>query len=125
MIQISKLPPPFENAAGKIQNLLEQPCGGVSVIACLPGSQRSSHWHRSDWHYLYVFRGEMQYWERPVGSTDRPEYALIREGDMVYTGPNTEHWTRFPIGALLISMHSLSRTHEAHEADLVRVEWFE
>ncbi len=67
----------------------------------------------------------MQYWERPVGSKERPEYALIREGEMVYTGPNVEHWTRFPIGALLISMHSLSRTHEAHEADLVRVEWFE
>ncbi len=125
MIRIEKLPAAFESPAGKIQNLLEQPCGGVSIIVCLPGSRRSSHHHLTDHHWLFVRRGEMQYWERPVGSTERPEYTLIKEGEMVFTGPMMDHWTRFPIGAELISMHSLSRTHEAHEADLVRVEWFE
>ncbi len=122
---VADLPKPFESPQGVIQNLVERPVGGVSIIVCLPGTRRSSHWHKTDWHYLFVRKGEMKYWERPAGSSKKPTYTYVGEGEMIFTPPNVEHFTEFPIGAELISMHSLSRTHEAHEADLVRVEWFE
>jgi quercetin dioxygenase-like cupin family protein len=112
-----------QTQAGPIVNLNVQ--GNVSVIHCEANSRRSSHHHREDWHYLFVVSGEMRYWERPVGSEEPPSYAVYYPGDMVYTGSGVDHWTEFPRPTTLISVSKIHRTHEAHEADLVRVPWHE
>jgi quercetin dioxygenase-like cupin family protein len=107
--------------AGWIRNLLTEPCGGVSLIACRLGSQRSSHYHKTDSHWLYVADGVMKYWERPVGSTAKPTEYRVGKGQMIHTGPMVEHWTEFPEETLLISMSDRPRDHVSHEEDVVRV----
>jgi quercetin dioxygenase-like cupin family protein len=121
---IVPLTPAFANQAGTIQNLVERECGGVARIRSVAGSKRSSHWHKTDWHYLYIESGEMQYRERPVGVETVTEF-IVRAGQMVYTPPRVEHWTFFPVDTVMISISRLSREHEQHEADLVRVDWLE
>jgi quercetin dioxygenase-like cupin family protein len=113
----------FENAAGVIQNL--DVSGHVSIITSHAGSKRSSHWHREDWHYLYVVSGFMNYYSRPVGSKEPPEARGVGPGEMVYTGPNEEHFTEFPEDTVMVSVSKLHRKKAAHEADLTRVPWFE
>jgi quercetin dioxygenase-like cupin family protein len=112
-----------QTVAGPIVNLNVE--GSVGVIHCEPNSRRSSHWHRTDWHHLYIVDGCMVYWSRPVGSKEPPERREYRAGEMVFTGPNVEHWTEFPVRTTMVSVSQLHRTHEAHEADLVRVPWHE
>ena len=112
-----------QTIAGPIVNLNVE--GNVGVIHCEPNSRRSSHWHRTDWHHLYIVDGCMVYWARPVGSTEPPERREYHSGQMVFTGPNVEHWTEFPVRTTMVSVSQLHRTHEQHEADLVRVGWFE
>jgi hypothetical protein len=107
--------------AGNIRNLLTEPCGGVSIISCNPGSKRSAHYHLTDAHWLYVVRGTMLYWERPVGSTEPPTEYRVGMGEMIHTGPLVEHWTEFPDGAVLVSMSDRPRDKASHEADVVRV----
>lgn len=118
---LKALPPPFVNAAGSIQNLLEEPCGGVAIIHSKAGSTRSQHFHREDSHYLYVVSGLMLYYERPVGSVERPEPITVKTGQMVYTPPLVEHATVFPVDTMLVSMSKRPRDTASHEADLVRV----
>ncbi len=112
-----------QTQAGPIVNLNVQ--GNVSVIHCEKNSRRSSHHHLTDWHYLFVASGRMTYWERPVGDDGPPFEREVFPGEMVYTGPMMDHWTDFEVPTTLIRVSKLHRTHEAHEADLVRVEWFE
>lgn len=123
---LSALPQTFVNKSGWIQNLVEggESFQGVSLIHCLAGSRRSSHWHRTDSHYLYVVRGEMRYAERAYGSGTLVKFT-VKPGQMVHTGPRVEHWTFFPVETLLISISKLGRSHEAHEADVVRVPWID
>lgn len=120
-VRVVPLPPCFINAAGSIQNLLEQPCGGVSIIRSRAGSIRSQHYHREDSHFLYVLSGCMHYYERPVGSTEKPAPVIVKAGEMVFTPAMVEHATVFPEDTVLVSMSKRARTHEAHEEDLVRV----
>lgn len=120
-IELSKLGERFENAAGWIQNLAEENVGGVAVIFSKAGSRRSDHWHRSDNHELFVVSGRMEYYERPVGSEEKPVHRTINAGEMVFTGPNIEHATLFPVDTVLISLSRRARTHELHEQDLVRL----
>ena len=112
--------------AGHIDNVNAQ--GWVSVIHCKAGSRRSSHWHRTDDHILHVVSGRMLYWQRPVDESIRPDRPMggpleVRPGEQVYTAALVEHWTEFPEDTVLVSVSTLHRTHENHEADLVRVEW--
>lgn len=121
---VIKLPEPFSDERGYIQNLVFEPAG-VAVIYSKAGRRRSSHYHKTDAHYLYVLQGRMHYWERPVGSDEKPEMRIIHTNEMVYTGPMVEHWTEFPQATHLVSISKLGRDHATHEADLVRVPWFE
>lgn len=121
---IVPLTPAFANHVGTIQNLVEQPCGGFARIRSIAGSRRSSHHHKTDWHYLYIESGEMRYRERKVGTETVLEFTA-RAGQMVYTPPMVEHWTDFPIETVMYSISKLSREHDQHEADIVRVDWLE
>lgn len=121
---IVPLPGAFADSRGVIQNLVEQPCGGVGIITTKAGSRRSAHWHREDWHYLYIDSGKVRYRERKVGTTTVVEVTL-GPGQMVFTGPNTEHYMEFLEDTKMISISKLSRQHDVHEADLVRVDWLE
>ncbi len=128
MTMLSALPAPFINDAGKIQNLVELAANdgfrGVAIIDCKAGSRRSSHWHRSDSHHLYVLSGEMRYTEKRYGSGTIVKFT-VHPGEMVYTGPRVMHWTEFPVETRLISISKLSREHAEHEGDVVRVPWIE
>ncbi len=119
---IVPLTPSFANEAGTIQNLVEQPMGGFARIRSVAGSRRSSHYHKTDAHYLFIESGEMRYRERKVGAETVVE-VTVRAGQMIYTPPMVEHWTEFPVDTVMYSISKLSREHEQHEADLVRVEW--
>ena len=123
---LSPLPAAHQSEAGVIQNLVELAADegfrGVSIIDCLPGSRRSSHYHKTDSHYLYVLHGEMLYTERRYGSGTIVRFTVC-PGEMVFTGPMVEHWTEFRIPTRMISVSKLSRRHEEHEGDVVRVPW--
>lgn len=119
--RVVKVPTAHVSDAGTIRNLLTEPCGGVSIISCNMGSKRSSHYHLTDSHWLYVVKGVMRYWERPVGSPEPPKEYRVHRGEMIHTGPMVEHWTEFPEGTLLLSLSDRPRDHASHEADVVRV----
>ncbi len=116
-----ELDPPYTNHAGTIQNVLLHDCGSVSVITSEAGAVRSNHYHKTDWHYLYVLSGEMHYQARAIGAAEYPTARVVRPGEMVFTPPLVEHRVTFPVKTVVLSMARLSRCHDVHEADVVRV----
>ena len=136
MIELVKLGERFgDDPKHYIQNLAEHPVGGVAVLFCKAGSSRSHHAHRRDQHDLFVLSGSMRYVEQECQIVDStrgdgvhtqvidvgaPMQRRINAGQMVHTGPNTRHSTYFDEDTILISLSKNARTHDAHEADLVR-----
>lgn len=96
--------------------------GTISVLENEAGTVRANHWHREDRHWLYVALGSVAYYERPIGSDMTPEPQVFAKGEMFYTPPMVEHALKFPEYTILVSMSDRSRTHEEHEADVVRLE---
>jgi uncharacterized RmlC-like cupin family protein len=110
------------NGAGEILNLLHGGLGGsVSILWSHAGAYRASHWHRQDAHTLYILEGELQYYERAVGSERIELEETFTAGDMFHTPSNREHLMIFSAPTIMISMSDRSRTPEEHEADVVRV----
>lgn len=117
----------FEDERGAIQNLIENASvTSVAFISSLKGTERSQHLHKHSDHYLYLLKGKMEYYERlpdEDASTILP--MIISAGMMVYTRPGVVHVTRFLEDTEMISIGSNPRTHDLHEEDLIRMNFFE
>ena len=112
---------PFGNDRGTIQNLVLKPIGGLAVITTKAGSLRSNHYHKTDWHYIYVVSGHVLYFGRAVGSDIIPDAREFETGDMFFTPPMREHCVAFLEDTVLVTASRNPRSHEGHEGDLVRV----
>lgn len=137
-----QLPQSCDSSAGKIQNLVEHAVGGVGIIHSRKDSVRANHWHREDWHYLFVVSGGFEYeeWDPKgiapsrmalaisaaaiVGKPIPPDetlYLTVGPGQMIFTPPNRAHRLRFTEDTVMVSVSKLNRTHASHESDVVRL----
>ena len=119
------LPPGFVDARGSIQNIVElgegdTPIRGVAIIRTRAGEVRSNHWHQKDFHFLHVLSGKVRYEWRPVDSRDEPLSDEYEAGETFFTGARVWHRVTSLTDSVMVSASRLSRTHEEHEADLVR-----
>lgn len=115
------LPEPFVNQNGAIQNLLLKPLQSVAALTSVRGAIRANHYHRTDWHYAYVVRGRVLYFERAIGEHRVTEPQSFGPGEMFFTPPLREHAMLFTEDSLILTFAKNVRSHEEHEADLVRV----
>ncbi len=123
--ELVPLDSPFIDDRGFIQNLLNTPINGVAIITSKAGSIRSNHYHKTDWHYLYVLSGSMEYYERPLDPKEDyyGDPVIIKAGQMVFTPPNVIHKTVFLQDTVLLSFSKRNRDHNSHEEDVVREEY--
>ena len=115
------LEPPFEDARGGIQPLLERMMRSAMLIESKKGTVRANHYHKTDWHYCYMVSGEMEYYERPAGGAGKPRLIVARKGQMVFTPPMVEHAMRFTEDTTWVTLSRNPRDQPAYEADVVRV----
>lgn len=104
---------------GGILSIVDHPVENVSIITCNPGSIRSNHYHHSDFHFMYVLEGEIDYFYKDV-DTGEIEYLKVREGDNIFTPDNELHATYFPVKTRLIVSSKFPRDQETYEKDTVR-----
>jgi len=119
---IVALDAPHVDARGAIQCLVNLPTQNVSLISSKKGSVRSNHYHKTDWHYMYVLSGRFDYYYRPAGSNEALKKIVFSKGSMVFTPPMEEHVTVFLEDTVLIVMSRNPRDQIAYENDVVRVE---
>jgi hypothetical protein len=113
----------FEDARGKIQNLLFTNIASVARITSKKGSIRANHYHITDWHYSYVESGSVMYFEREIGETRIPEPKLCEPGTMFFTRSMVEHAMLFLCDSTIFTFAKNIRAHAEHEADVKRVEF--
>jgi len=116
-----ELPSGIHEERGLIQVLIHEHKGSVVVIDTVPKVQRANHYHKDDYHYAYIVKGSIVYYERPVGSRLIPTKYKFKAGQMFYTGPMIEHSMYFDEPTVFIAMGGKTRTREEYEEDLVRL----
>ena len=53
---------------GNIISIVDDTIQNVSLITCNAGSIRSNHYHKKDFHYMYVLEGEIDYFYKDLDS---------------------------------------------------------
>jgi len=106
---------------GEIQSLVNFPVKNTSLITSKKGTVRSNHYHVTDWHYMYIISGLVDYYYRPTGSDQEPTKIVLKKGDMVFTPPMEDHATVFTEDTVLLAMSRNPRDQEAYESDVKRI----
>ena len=101
--------------------LEDESIASVSIISSKAGSTRASHWHKEDSHYCWVESGEIEYFERPVGSLSTPRFTIVKKGELFYTPPFVEHEMYFPEDTIFHCYSTLSRKNKDYEKDTTRL----
>ena len=116
------LPAAHIDQRGSIQPLVDLPMKNASLITSAKGTLRSNHYHKTDWHFMYVISGSFDYYYRPTGGHQEPQKLRIRECEMVFTPPMEDHATVFLEDCQMIVVSRNPRDQESYEADVERVE---
>ena len=107
---------------GSIVSIVDDVVQNVSLITCNAGSIRSNHYHKKDFHYMYVLEGEIDYFFKELNN-DIVHYFKVKKDDIIFTPKNEIHATFFPLRTKLIVSSMLPRDQETYENDTVRVEF--
>ena len=107
---------------GSIVSIVDDVVQNVSLITCNAGSIRSNHYHKKDFHYMYVLEGEIDYFYKELNN-DVVHYFKVKKDDIIFTPKNEIHATFFPLNTKLIVSSMLPRDQETYEKDTVRVEF--
>ncbi len=51
---------------GSIVSLVDDRVNNISIITSLKKTIRSNHFHKKDWHYMYVLEGRMEYFFKKI-----------------------------------------------------------
>tara|TARA_B100000965_G_C19359128_1_gene655192 strand:+ start:43 stop:468 length:426 start_codon:yes stop_codon:yes gene_type:complete len=102
---------------GSIISIVDEKVKNVSIINCLPKTIRSNHWHKKDWHYMYVLEGLMEYF---YVTKNKTFYMKIKKGENVFTPPKELHATYFPVKTILLVSSKNPRDKKTYEKDTVR-----
>ena len=111
-----------EDSRGGILSIVDESIKNVSIITCKTGSIRSNHYHHTDFHFMYVLEGSIDYFYRDINS-DEINYLKVDVGETIFTPPKEIHACHFPEVTRLIVSSKNPRDQETYEADTVRVEF--
>ena len=109
---------------GNIISIVEDTIQNVSLITCNAGSIRSNHYHKKDFHYMYVLEGEIDYFYKDLDN-ENVNYFKVNKYDIIFTPKNEIHATFFPVKTTLIVSSMLPRDQETYENDTVRVDFID
>lgn len=107
---------------GEILSIVDTKIQNVSIITSNANVIRSNHYHKKDFHFMYVLEGKIDYFFKKIND-NRVNYIEVLKGDNIFT-PNLEiHATYFPVKTKLIVSSGFPRDHETYENDTVRVDF--
>ena len=119
---IIKLDKPFIDNRGEIIPLVDFPMKSCVLITSKKGTIRANHYHKTDWHFCYVLKGDIEYYHRPVGHKEKPKKMKITQGQLFFTPPMVEHAMVFKKDTIFLTLGGNSRKQKNYESDLVRIE---
>ena len=107
---------------GEIKSIVDTKISNVSIIKCNANSIRSNHYHKRDFHFMYVLKGTINYFFSDLELKDI-KFMKIKPGDTIFTPKMEIHATHFPVDTTLIVSSGFPRDQKTYEKDTVRVEF--
>jgi len=112
----------FRDKRGSITKILDDgktKIRSILMIDSKSGSIRSNHYHKKDSHWIYVFKGKMEYYEKSLKKGSKIKKVVLQPGDAIFTPPLFVHATKFLEKSLIFAFSTKSRNQKDYEEDTI------
>ena len=106
-----------QDIRGSIVSIVEEKTNNISIINCNCKTIRSNHFHKKDWHFMYILDGVMEYF---FINKNKIFFMKLKKGDVVFTPPKEIHATYFPVKTVLLVASKNKRNQKTYEKDTIR-----
>ena len=113
-----------KDVRGSILSITNTKLCNVSIIECNKNSIRSNHYHLSDWHYMFVLSGRINYFFADI-KIKNINYLKVLKDQIIFTPPMEIHCTHFPVNTKLIVCSKKMRDQNNYEKDTRRVKFID
>ena len=117
------LPKSYEDARGIIQPLCDLNMKSASLIVSKPNTWRANHYHKNDWHFIYVLKGSFEYYFKKTNSNEKVQKKIVKKGDLLFTGPVVDHAMFYTEETEIIVLSKNPRDQKTYEEDTVRIDF--
>ena len=114
---------PFVDVRGSIQPLVDLMMRSAVMIESKAGSLRANHYHKTDWHFIYVLRGQFEYFFRKTNSKEEIKKKIVKKGELLFTGPLIDHAMIYTEETEIIVLSKNPRDQKTYEEDTVRIDF--
>ena len=113
----------FGDNRGFIQPLCDLNMKSASLIFTKPNQWRANHYHKNDWHFIYVLKGSFEYYFRKTGDTNKPEKKIVKEKELLFTGNLVDHAMFYLKETEILVVSKNPRDQKTYEEDTVRIDF--
>ena len=111
----------FNDKRGQILNISNELFRSCALIKSNKNTIRANHYHKKDWHYCYVLKGEIEYFYRKHESKTKTKKIIIKKGELFFTPPMVDHAMKFLEYTEFITLGRGSRTKNNYDNDTHKI----
>ena len=91
-MKFKKLKFDFKDKRGSITDIFyKKNIQHVAIITSKPNVKRGDHYHKKTTQWMYITKGSLEYWYKPLKSNKKAKKKLLKVGDLVETPPYEMH----------------------------------
>ena len=120
---IVDLPKGYEDDRGIIQPLCDLNMKSASLIVSKPNTWRANHYHKTDWHFIYVLKGSFEYYFKKTNSDEEIQKKIVKKGELLFTGPVVDHAMFYTEETEILVLSKNPRDQKTYEEDTVRIDF--
>ena len=117
------LPENYKDERGFIQPLCDLDMKSASLIFSKNNTWRANHYHKSDWHFIYVIKGSFEYYFKKTNSDEKVKKKIVTKGQLLFTGPLVDHAMFYTEETEIIVVSKNPRDQKTYEMDTVRIDF--
>ena len=111
----------FNDKRGQILNISNELFRSCALIKSNKNTIRANHYHKKDWHYCYVLKGEIEYFYRKHESKTKPKKIIIKKGELFFTPPMVDHAMKFTRYTEFVTLGFGSRSKINYDNDTHKI----
>ena len=108
---------------GFIQGICDLNMKSASIIFTKKKQWRANHYHKKDWHFIYVCKGEFEYYFKKTNSAEPVKKKIVKSGQVLFTGNMIDHAMYYTKETEIIVVSRNPRDQKTYEEDTVRIDF--
>ena len=120
---IVDLPKGYEDDRGVIQPLCDLNMKSASLIVSKPNTWRANHYHKTDWHFIYVLKGSFEYYFKKTKTDEEIQKKIVKKGELLFTCPVVDHAMFYTEQTEILVLSKNPRDQKTYEEDTVRIDF--